>query len=67
MICSPGLADEPPAWFGLDDDVPCAVHAGPWIARHGQFFDRCGRRADHAKLPGVAASQAERLLEAEGI
>jgi len=28
MIRSPGLAGEPPAWFGVDDDVPRAVH-GP--------------------------------------
>ena len=60
MIRSPGLAGEPPAWFGLDDDVPRAVHAGPWIAQHGQFFDGWGRRADHAELPAVAASQAAR-------
>jgi imidazolonepropionase-like amidohydrolase len=60
MIRSPGLAGEPPAWFGLDDDVPRAVHAGPWIAQHGQFFDGWGRRADHAELPAVAAAQAAR-------
>jgi hypothetical protein len=28
-----------PDWFGRDPDVPRAVHAGPWIAQHGQFFD----------------------------
>ncbi len=60
MIRSPGLAGEPPAWFGLDDDVPRAVHAGPWIAQHGQFFDGWGRRAAHAELPAVAAAQAAR-------
>ncbi len=60
MIRSPGLAGEPPAWCGLDDDVPRAVHAGPWIAQHGQFFDGWGRRADHAELPAVAAAQAAR-------
>lgn len=32
MIRSPGLAGEPPAWFGRDGDVPRAVHAGPWLA-----------------------------------
>jgi imidazolonepropionase-like amidohydrolase len=37
-----------------------AVHAGPWIAQHGQFFDGWGRRADHAQLPAVAAAQAAR-------
>jgi imidazolonepropionase-like amidohydrolase len=60
MIRSPGLAGEPPAWFGLDDDVPRAVHAGPWIAQHGQFFDGWGRRTDHAQMPAVAAAQAAR-------
>ena len=29
MIRSPGLAGEPPEWFGRDPDVPRAVHAGP--------------------------------------
>jgi imidazolonepropionase-like amidohydrolase len=60
MIRSPGLAGDPPAWFGQDEDVPRAVHAGPWIAQHGQFFDGWGRRADHAELPAVAAAQAAR-------
>src|SRR3984957_4300567 len=60
MIRSPGLAGDPPAWFGQDDDLPRAVHAGPWIAQHGQFFDGWGRRADHAGLPAVAAPQAPR-------
>jgi hypothetical protein len=36
MIRSPGLAADPPAWFGRDSDVPRAVHAGPWIAQAGQ-------------------------------
>src|ERR1700677_3082278 len=60
MIRSPGLAGDPPGWFGRGDDVPRAVHAGPWIAQHGQFFDGWGRRADHAELPNVAAAQAAR-------
>ena len=60
MIRSPGLAGDPPAWFGQDADLPRAVHAGPWIARHGQFFDGGGRRADLAELPAVAAEQAAR-------
>jgi imidazolonepropionase-like amidohydrolase len=58
VIRSPGLADEPPDWFGQDSDVPRAWHAGPWIAQHGQFFDGWGRRADHADLPKIAAAQA---------
>jgi imidazolonepropionase-like amidohydrolase len=60
LIRSPGLAGDPPAWFGHDSDVPRAVHAGPWIAQHGQFFDGWGRRADHGDLPGMAAEQAAR-------
>jgi hypothetical protein len=40
--------------------VPRAVHAGPWIAQHGQFFDGWGRRATHAELPDLAAGQAAR-------
>jgi imidazolonepropionase-like amidohydrolase len=60
MIRAPGLAGDPPDWFGRDDDVPRAVHAGPWIAQHGQFFDGWGRRADHAELPQLAAAQAAR-------
>jgi imidazolonepropionase-like amidohydrolase len=60
LIRAPGLADDPPGWFGRDDDVPRALHAGPWIAQHGQFFDGWGRRADHAGLPALAAAQAAR-------
>ena len=60
MIRAPGLAGDPPDWFGRDGDVPRAVHAGPWIAQHGQFFDGWGRRADHDELPGLAAAQAAR-------
>ena len=60
LIRSPGLAADPPPWFGADPDVPRAVHAGPWIARHGQFFDGWGRKADVEELPEVAAAQAAR-------
>lgn len=59
-IRAPGLAGEPPPWFGVDAEVPRAWHAGPWIAQHGQFFDGWGRRADHADLPAIAAAQAAR-------
>lgn len=59
-IRSPGLADDPPAWFGVDPDVPRAWHAGPWIAQHGQFFEGWGRRPSLADLPSVAAAQAKR-------
>ncbi|MEE6308405.1 amidohydrolase family protein [Plantactinospora veratri] len=60
LIRAPGLAGEPPSWFGTDPDLPRAVHAGPWIAQHGQFFADWGRRASHADLPEVAAAQAAR-------
>jgi imidazolonepropionase-like amidohydrolase len=60
MIRAPGLAGDPPGWFGRDADVPRAVHAGPWIAQRGQFFSGWGRRADHAELPQLAAAQAAR-------
>ncbi|AGM03688.1 amidohydrolase family protein [Amycolatopsis keratiniphila] len=60
MIRSPGLPGEPPEWFGAEPGLPRAVHAGPWIAQHGQFFDGWGRRASHAELPGLAAAQAKR-------
>jgi imidazolonepropionase-like amidohydrolase len=60
LIRSPGLAGEPPSWFGCDDDVPRAVHAGMWIAQHGQFFEGWGRRVNLADLPEVAAEQAGR-------
>lgn len=60
VIRSPGLAGEPPSWFGADAALPRAWHAGPWLAQHGQFFDGWGRRADHHELPAVAAAQAAR-------
>ncbi|MEO3819301.1 amidohydrolase family protein [Plantactinospora sp. B24E8] len=60
MIRSPGLAGDPPDWFGVDPELPRAVYAGPWIAQHGQFFDGWGRRAEHAELSQVAVAQARR-------
>jgi len=60
LIRSPGLAGDPPAWFGCDEDVPRAVHAGPWIAQHGQFIDGWGQKATPEELPGIAAAQALR-------
>ena len=58
LIRAPGLAGDPPGWFGRDDDGPRALHAGPWIAQPGQFFDGWGRRAGPAELPALAAAQA---------
>jgi imidazolonepropionase-like amidohydrolase len=60
LIRSPGLAGQPPDWFGADPDLPRAVHAGPWFAQDGQFFDGWGRRPSHAELPALAAEQARR-------
>jgi imidazolonepropionase-like amidohydrolase len=60
FIRSPGLAADPPAWFGQDPGLPRAVHAGPWLAQHGQFMAGWGRRPDLAELPAVAAEQAQR-------
>jgi imidazolonepropionase-like amidohydrolase len=60
LIRSPGLAGQPPEWFGADPDLPRAVHAGPWFAQDGQFFDGWGRRPSHAELPALAAEQARR-------
>ncbi|MBB5805691.1 imidazolonepropionase-like amidohydrolase [Saccharothrix ecbatanensis] len=59
-IRSPGLAGEPPDWFGADPDLPRAWHAGPWLAQHGQFFDGWGRRVDHDEMAAVASAQAVR-------
>lgn len=64
MIRAPGLAGNPPDWFGRDGDVPRAVHAGPWIAQQGQFFDGWGRRASHAELPQLAAATVHAQLAA---
>ncbi|MEN3362285.1 MAG: hypothetical protein V7637_6267 [Mycobacteriales bacterium] len=60
MIRAPGLAGDPPAWFGQRADVPRAVHAGPWLAQPGQFLDGWGRRVAHADLPATAGAQAAR-------
>jgi imidazolonepropionase-like amidohydrolase len=60
LIRSPGLAGDPPDWFGTDEELPRAQHAGPWLVQAGQFFPGWGRRPDHAELPAVAAEQAAR-------
>jgi len=60
LIRSPGLAADPPVWFGQDGDIPRAVHAGPWIVQEGQFIDGWGRRPGLAGLPAAAAEQAGR-------
>lgn len=60
LVRSPGLAADPPEWFGQDPDVPRAFHAGPWIVQPGLFFDNAGRPTDHAMMPEVAAAQAAR-------
>lgn len=57
-IRSPGLAGDPPAWFGTDPDLPRAWHAGRWLAPEGGFFEGGGRQAPLARLPELAARQA---------
>jgi imidazolonepropionase-like amidohydrolase len=58
LIRAPGLAGEPPEWFGRDRDTPRAQHAGQWIAQPGEFIDGWGRRATHDEMPAAAARQA---------
>jgi imidazolonepropionase-like amidohydrolase len=60
LIRAPGLAGDPPDWFGRADESPRAFHAGPWLAQQGQFMDGWGRRPEPADLPAVAAEQAGR-------
>jgi imidazolonepropionase-like amidohydrolase len=60
LIRAPGLAGDPPEWFGSDPQLPRASHAGPWIAQDGQFFDGWGRRLGHDEVPAAAAAQAAR-------
>lgn len=60
LIRAPGLAGDPPDWFGRADGSPRAFHAGPWIAQHGQFMPGWGRRPELTELPAVAAEQAAR-------
>ena len=55
---APGLAGDPPAWFGVDPELPRAFHAGPWLARPGQFFEGWGRRVADEEFAAVAAAQA---------
>jgi imidazolonepropionase-like amidohydrolase len=60
LVRAPGLADDPPEWFGRDEELPRSVHAGQWLAQPGQFFDGWGRRPTLEELPAVAAEQARR-------
>jgi imidazolonepropionase-like amidohydrolase len=60
VVRAPGLADDPPEWFGRDEELPRSVHAGRWLAQAGQFLDGWGVRPDLAELPAVAAEQAGR-------
>ena len=60
LVRAPGLAGDPPGWFGEDVGLPRAVHAGRWIAQPDQFVDGWGRRATARLVPAVAAEQAAR-------
>ena len=57
-IRSPGLASNPPDWFGTDSELPRAFHAGPWLAQPGQFITGWGRRISNSDFPRTAAAQA---------
>jgi imidazolonepropionase-like amidohydrolase len=57
-IRSPGLASNPPDWFGTDPQLPRAFHTGPWLAKPGQFINGWGKRVSDAEFPAVAAAQA---------
>jgi imidazolonepropionase-like amidohydrolase len=57
-IRSPGLAGDPPPWFGTDPGLPRAWRAGRWLAPEGGFFEGGGRQAPLAQLPEPAARQA---------
>src|SRR5579872_1040283 len=58
LIRSPGLAGDPPEWFGREAGTPRAVHAGQWIAQPGEFIDGWGVRSTHDEMPAAAARQA---------
>lgn len=58
LVRAPGLAGRPPHWFGREEALPRAVHAGPWLAQAGQFMAGWGERPTLADLPAVAAAQA---------
>ncbi len=60
LIRAPGIAGDPPAWFGHDEQTPRAVHAGPWLSQYGQFFDGWLSRPELDELPRIAAEQAGR-------
>lgn len=60
MVRAPGLADDPPDWFGTDPALPRASHAGRWIAQAGQFFDGWGQKVTPEQVPDTAAAQAAR-------
>ena len=57
-IRSPGLASTPPDWFGKDPQLPQSFHAGPWLAKPGQFISGWGKRVSDRDFPRVAAAQA---------
>jgi len=60
LLRAPGLAGDPPAWFGQEESLPRAVHAGRWLAQPGQFFDGWARHGAPDDLPRLAAAQARR-------
>lgn len=58
LLRAPGLAGNPPDWFGNDPELPRSVHAGRWISPAGGFFDGWVLDLTLEELPEAAARQA---------
>jgi imidazolonepropionase-like amidohydrolase len=57
-IRSPGLAGDPPEWFGQDPGLPRSWYSGRWLAQIDRYYDGWAQRGEDADLPGLAAAQA---------
>ena len=54
----PGLAGIPSSWIFEERSLPRVFHAGPWLARAGNFIEGWGRRVADSEFPVVAREQA---------